>query len=243
VAELSDVTGSLSDVGQIALAIADQLSAQEGLTYTLCSFMLKRAGKDQPGRQSASAATTQMKKEGASANTAASKPATPSAAAKYGIGGFASPRSDLGHMFFFVRGNLDALGVWESSAIFSINHLLREDSIVCTVELAHIEGFDTKIGNQLSVEFAARELEEHTLLLIKGFFDPGGIGNAHFLGKLVVSFDETRQRIRTQPVGEMYCVQQPQGVLLNLARLSNVPTSYKRIYSIRDESSWTIRYD
>ena len=192
-----EITGSASDVTGAILSLGDQLSAAAGLTYNLVTFALT-ARDAAPPTQPRDSAATKGSKQGSSA-------AQRSALRAVGL-----PTSDSflqieGRTGFFMGQRFIAGTL--SEARFAVRAVRSEGLILGAPTLIKQEGFSTKIGNQVSVEFAAQSLKRGAILTVKGFLDPVGTGFAHFFGQLLVDVD--KGKVLTAPLSRLNVVQPP----------------------------------
>jgi hypothetical protein len=223
--EPAEVIGSATGIAGTILSIVDQLSAKEGFSYALCSFPLKYSVEKKPdqAQQSASAAGADNS-QAASANPAAGSESTsPPSATKSGASQHKVPAAmkdrpvvlEVQLISVYTEPWMPNPFDWrlptapkqtksiKAHVVLTIQGTRTASAVMCVVVLAKLEGFNTKIGDQMTVDFVATELPEGVLLVIKGFVDPGLSGYAHFLGRVFVSLDKSGSSIVTKPIGQL----------------------------------------
>ena len=193
--KVPSVTGSIPDVVGMVLGLADALSAKEGFSYNLCTFSLSSSNdaEDKPAKKKSAALDSPKAPD--SAGTSPSN--TPTVISDKPV--------LLEAQGYF--GYLDSNKV-TARAVIGIRQIKTSTNIICTVSLEVLEGFNTKLGTQMTVEVGAQVCPGGVMLVIKGFLDPADIfGYAHFLGHIFVTLGPSQNSVVTKTIGQLQLVQ------------------------------------
>lgn len=182
---IGDVTGSVPDVVSMALGLSDAMAPDKGFAYNLCTFQLDLREEEQGG---------QIEKQPTSLATPTTGNRTASVAS-LGSSQTSSSQAKLvtrpGPVIFAVRmGAVGESGGVKTVVEVGIQEISSLDRIAGVVELRKLEGFDTSLFENLSIEVTAQEQQivpRGIILIIKGLINPAGFGFAHFVGGVLVS--------------------------------------------------------
>lgn len=197
-----DFTGSISDVTGAALSLVESLSAKEGFSYNSCMFTLPYSEPQQ-----SQTATVPNKASKNPDNKPTASDTSQDTSASKGLPKTVRPLN-YGANILYVEGQ--SLGSGSNPIIAKVGigilPIKTSDGIICSVVLKAFEGFDTKIGDQLTIDFQWQSCAEGGILLIKGFLDPAGpeSGFAHFSAHVFIGLaPEGTGSIITRPVGDI----------------------------------------
>lgn len=207
-AETLGVTGSVPDVVSMALGVSDALAAGAGFNCSSLTirFQLPEV-KDETKPATAVETKTPSKSEkpvtavlapkGGSTNAPTLLPAGPAILV---IGRF---RDNLWSAVS--ADHPPTTNLSDRNTSLGLRVVKSGNLMVCTVCLLQLQGWDTKIGDQISMELTAPEASgTSTILSIFGFVNPMGVGFARFYGSL--SVEATHAGVVTKPIGKMSIV-------------------------------------
>jgi hypothetical protein len=195
-----DVTGSVPDVVGMVLGVSEAMSASAGFNCSSCTFTLARPRPGGSGGPSSSAAGGEGPRNGQPASAATSRPSATSAQpVAFGPGppffSVRQPRTVTASLFGDPRASAP------ETIQLGLRTIASDDTFVCTVELRHLEGWDTHIGDQMALELVPTTIPNGVVLSIFGFADPVGSAFGRFYGSLFV--EPQPALVTTSPIGEM----------------------------------------
>jgi len=176
-AGLGEVTGSVPDVVSMALGISDAMAPDKGFAYNLCTFQINLANDQQDN-------PSESKQGSASVPSPSGDKASSATSANNSKNLVSRP----GPVIFAVK--MGSVGEGVKTVIeVGIREFASRDRIAGVVELRKLEGFDTSLFDNLSIEISVQDQQivpNGVLLTVKGLINPTGIGFSHFIGSVLV---------------------------------------------------------
>ena len=188
--------GSVADIVSTGLSISEAMSADAGFSCNSLTIRFKLPeGKKQP-------------KPVTAATPADKKTAKPSSAHEQPTSSGGEPKLlSPGPTILNISRKAPTRGGYDPNSDISLGlRVVKWDNmLVCTLNLITLKGWNTRLGDQIRIEFTAPDsIGATNILSIFGFVNPFGPGFARFYGSL--SIEATDTKVITKPVGELHIV-------------------------------------